>query len=115
MRGQLRQVLTVCVAVLALLALTGWSDWLMWALVPTVALLAGLFAMHWVKGSVYLWWHRFAIPWTIASMCAILITPMAGKPFVATLSILILSIITLVILIRNVIIPHYRIARTATG
>ncbi len=114
MRGQMKQVLVVCVAVLAVLVVAGWSEWLKWALVPAVPLLAALYAMHLVKGSAYIWWHRFAVPWTVASMCAVMIVPLTGKPFVATLSVLVLSILTLVILVRNAIIPHYRIARAVT-
>ncbi len=114
MRGQLKQVLMACVGLLALLVVFGWSAWLAYVLLPTGALLASLYAMHWVKGAAYLWWYRFAVPWTFASMCVILLTPSQGKPFVATLSVLVFSIITLIILVLKAIIPHYRIARTVS-
>lgn len=113
MRDQLKQVLMVCVGLLALLAVFGWSEAWVYVLLPTVPLLASLYAMHWVKGSAYMWWYRFAIPWTVASMCAVLLTPSSGKPLVATLSVLILSILTLAILVQKVVLPHYRIALNA--
>jgi hypothetical protein len=111
MRGQLKHVLMACVGILALLVVFGWSDSLAYVLLPTLPLLAGLYAMHFVKGAAYLWWYRFAVPWTFASMCAVVLTPFAAKSVVATLAALVLSIVTLVILVQKVVIPNYRIAR----
>ncbi len=110
MKGQLRQVLMACVAVLAVFALFDrwWS--IVYVLLPTVPLLASLFAMTWVNGTAYEWWMRFAIPWTAAAMAAITVTPFSGKPFVSTLAAIILSAVTLVVIWNKVLLKYYRIA-----
>ncbi len=120
MRDQLKWVLMACVGLLTLLWLFGGGSFgqgLAYALLPTLPLLAALYAMQWVKGEAYRWWFRFAVPWTIASMCAVLITPTAvgkleAKSLVSTLAVLVLSTITLVILYKKVILPHYHIAQS---
>ncbi|MBP9757131.1 MAG: hypothetical protein KBD06_00865 [Candidatus Pacebacteria bacterium] len=112
---QLQYWLAGCVAVLAVLAMFG--KWLsvVYVLLPTLPLLAALYPMTWVEGSASVWWYRFAIPWTVAAMAAILVTPAAGKPFVSTIAVLILSVITLVILTNKVVLKYYRIARSETA
>ncbi len=114
MRDQLKQLLMVCVGFLALLVVFGWSEAWVYVLLPTVPLLASLYAMHWVTGSAYMWWYRFAVPWTAAAMAAVLLTPGSGKPFISTLAVLILSVVTLVILTNKVFLKYYRIARSST-
>lgn len=112
MRGeQLKPMLMACVAVLAVLALFGRWLSLVYVLLPTLPLLAALYPMDWVEGSAYVWWYRFSLPWTVAAMAAVLVTPASGKPFVSTIAVLILSVITLVILSNKVLLKYYRIAR----
>ncbi len=112
MKGQLNIVLMVCVGILAILTLSGWSRSTAYVLLPTLPLLASLWAMYWVKGSAYIWWNRFAIPWTIVSMLLVLLTPASGKPFIATCMAMVLSAITIVIVFYKFILPHYFIARS---
>lgn len=114
-RDQLKWVLMACVGMLALLVLFGWSPTLAYVLLPMLPLLAAFYPMTWVEGSAYVWWYRFSIPWTVAAMAAVLVVPASGKPFVSTLAVLILSVITLVILINKVILKYYRIARSDTA
>lgn len=111
MRGTLRQVLMACVAVIIILALFDRWWGIVYVLLPTVPLLASLFPMdEWVHGMAHEWWLRFAVPWTVAAMAIVAITPAAGKPFVSTLAVLVLSIVTLVILTNKVLLKYYRIA-----
>ncbi len=111
MRGQLKWLLGVCAVVFALSMVFGWGSTLAYTLLPAAALLAGLYAMHFVKGFIYIWWYRMAVPWTAASMLGVLITPDSAKPLVSTILVLLFSIATLVILFRWFVLPHYRIAR----
>ena len=113
--GQLRYILGGCVAVLTLLAMAGKWLSLVYVLLPTLPLLAALYPMDWVEGSAYVWWYRFALPWTVAAMAAVLVAPASGKPFVSTLAVLVLSVITLVILTNKVLLKYYRIARSETA
>ena len=113
MRDRLTYWLMACVALLALLLMfadSAVARGLMYALLPAVPMLASLWAMHWVKGLAYIWWYRFAVIWTAASVCAVIIAPLSAKSAVAACAMVVLSAITLGIVFTRFIVPYYRIA-----
>ena len=110
----MRQVLMVCVAVLAVLALFDRWWGIVYVLLPTLPLLAAVYPMEWVEGPLYIWWYRFAVPWTVAAMAVVAVTPAAGKPLVSTLAMLVISVITLAILTDKVLLKYYKIAQDPT-
>lgn len=114
MRGQMRQVLMVCVAVLAVFALLDCWWGLVYILLPTLPLLAAVYPMEWVQGPLYIWWYRFAVPWTVAAMALIAVVPSSAKPIVSTLAMLVVSVITLAILTDKVLLKYYRIVMSPT-